>query len=206
MFGAKSMRSGPRRKGDPPAPERRTATADTPPDAPPPATVKTKNFYGIPRRLLRILLVIIAVLGLVMLFRDPLEGSFTGLVRMARSDRPMTLLEAAPRLGLLLGRKPASAEEFTALCRHAPPEDALAALKALPAPVREHGLPLLLHALVKHTDNHAVLSRLLRSGPPLRSQVNARDASGRTPLHLPRQGRPALSADPAQCRGRAPCV
>lgn len=122
MFGAKSMRSGPRRKGDPPAPERRTATADTPPDAPPPATVKTKNFYGIPRRLLRILLVIIAVLGLVMLFRDPLEGSFTGLVRMARSDRPMTLLEAAPRLGLLLGRKPASAEEFTALCRHAPPK------------------------------------------------------------------------------------
>lgn len=87
-----------------------------------------------------------------------------------------------------------------------PPEDALAALKALPAPVREHGLPLLLHALVKHTDNHAVLSRLLRSGSPLRSQVNARDASGRTPLHLPRQGRPALSADPAQCRGRAPCV
>lgn len=188
MFRAKNARPGSRRKDDGTSSVRQAATADTQPEAPP-ASATAENVYGVPRRLLRTLLVIIAVLGLVMLFRDLLEDSFTGLIRMARSDKPMTLLEAAPRLGLLLGRKPASVEEFAAACRHARPEDALAALTALPAPVLEHGL--LLHALVEHTDNHAVLSRLLRPGSPLRAQVNARDATGRTPLHLA-----ARKADP----------
>ena len=188
MSRAKNARHGPRREDDRASSVRQAATADTQPEAPP-AAVTAENVYGIPRRLLRTLLVIIAVLGLVMLFRDLLEDSFTGLIRMARSDKPMTLLEAAPRLGLLLGRKPASVEEFAAVCRHARPEDALAALTALPAPVLEHGL--LLHALMEHTDNHAVLSRLLWPGSPLRARVNARDATGRTPLHLA-----ARKADP----------
>lgn len=188
MSRAKNARHGPRREDDRASSVRQAATADTQPEAPL-AAVTAENVYGIPRRLLRTLLVIIAVLGLVMLFRDLLEDSFTGLIRMARSDKPMTLLEAAPRLGLLLGRKPASVEEFAAVCRHARPEDALAALTALPAPVLEHGL--LLHALVEHTDNHAVLSRLLWPGSPLRARVNARDATGRTPLHLA-----ARKADP----------
>lgn len=186
MSRAKNARRDSRRKDDPVRSARPPATCETPSEMP---DADAKNVYGVPRRLLGILLAIIVALGLFMLFRELLEDSFMGLIRMARSDKPMSLLEAAPRLGLLLGRKPASVEEFTAFCRYARPGEALEVLKTLPAPALEQGLPL--HALVENTDNHAVLLRLLQSDSPLRAQVNARDARGRTPLHLA-----ARKADP----------
>ena len=186
MSRAKNARRDFRRKDDPVRSARPPATCETPSEMP---DADAKNVYGVPRRLLGILLAIIAALGLFMLFRELLEDSFMGLIRMARSDKPMSLLEAAPRLGLLLGRKPASVEEFTAFCRYARPGEALEVLKTLPAPALGQGLPL--HALVENTDNHAVLLRLLQSDSPLRAQVNARDARGRTPLHLA-----ARKADP----------
>ena len=180
MSRAKNARRDSRRKDDPVRSARPPATCETPSEMP---DADAKNVYGVPRRLLGILLAIIVALGLFMLFRELLEDSFMGLIRMARSDKPMSLLEAAPRLGLLLGRKPASVEEFTAFCRYARPGEALEVLKTLPAPALEQGLPL--HALVENTDNHAVLLRLLQSDSPLRAQVNARDARGR-PCTWPR--------------------